>query len=47
MATVELVKTYKMLANRPRTDRHLEYVIQRIEQELVKRMKAALLRFGC
>ena len=31
MATVDLVQTYKRLANSPTTDRHLDYVIERIE----------------
>lgn len=46
MATVELVQTYRRLANRPTTDRHLDYVIERIEAELVKRAKRVCLMFG-
>ena len=46
MATVELVETYKRLANRPHTTRHLDYVIERIEKELVKRARKALRMFG-
>jgi len=42
MPTVEIVQVYRDLVNRPTIDRHTEYVIQRIENELARRLKRAV-----
>ncbi len=42
MATTEIVNIYRSLANKPTTGRQMEYVIERIETELEKRVKNAI-----